>query len=107
MALTFPTAFTVDQLERLFFVADWAPFTNGREGASSNWLGAGETIASIVSITATNITVAAQAITDVNTSVTISVRNAAANTTAEIAILIETSTGERSKRTMSFQVADR
>ena len=100
MTVVIPT-FVKDPAEVLDYVFDWAPLTNGRPGALSNWLASGETIASRTITAGAGITVGTSTITDGNTSVTVWLSGGTAGANYLVTCNIVTSasrTGERSAR---------
>ena len=95
----------------LDFAFDWAPLTNGRNGAKSNWLASGEVIATVedtrqYTITAqTGITVDSSSATD--DTVTVWLSGGTANTWYTLACKIVTNAGRTDERTMNILVLDR
>jgi len=91
----------------LDFKFDFAPLTNGQEGANSDWLESGETIAThTVTVLDTGITKDSDSITDSNTSVTVWL---SAGTIGKFRIECEivTSSGRTDQRTMTIKVVSR
>jgi hypothetical protein len=96
----------------LDYVWDWAPLTNGRAGARTDWLASGETISSTFSVTAeSGLTLGtgakAAARTDGNTSVTAWLMGGTAGQTYEVRCRITTSAGRTDDRTLRVQVVER
>ena len=94
----------------LDYFFDWKPLTNGFVGATSDWLASGETITDF-DITAeagiTLETVAPHAQSQSGGKVTFWLSGGTAETTYEIACLIETSADRTDERTMRISVKDR
>lgn len=64
--------------ESLDYVFDWAPHTNGRPGALTDWLAEGDSIASADIDAETGPTVSAGALVDSNTGVRITISDISA-----------------------------
>jgi len=92
---------------------DWKALTNGREGATSDWLASGETIAShvitITPVTASPLTKDSSTQTDdANTSVTVWLSGGLASTEYKVACKIVTSAPARTdERTMKIKCEER
>ena len=84
---------------------DWAALTNG--SGSSDWLQAGETIASHTIDEDTGITVDSSAATDANTSVTVWLSGGTAGTEYAVRCEIVTSGSRTDERTMMIAVMER
>ena len=88
---------------------DWAALTNGT--GSSDWLGAGETIAdheiTISPVTTLPLTLDSSAETDVDTSVTVWLSGGLAGTEYSVACLIETTAARTDERTMKIKCEER
>lgn len=93
----------------LDFVFDWAPNTNGREGATTDWLESGETIASVTVTASSGITVVKNSITDTNTSVTVWLSGGTAGSKETVACKITTSTSPArvDERTINLLIKER
>lgn len=91
----------------LDFKFDFAPLTNGQDGAESDWLATGETIASHTITAATGITVDSDSITDSNTSVTVWLSGGAAGTKYRLNCEIVTSDGRTEQRSMMIKVVQK
>jgi len=97
--------FIKDPSAVLDYKYDWAALTNGT--GSSDWLAAGETIATRTVTVETGITKDSDAITDANTSVTVWLSGGTAGTEYTVACLIVTSAGRTDERSILIQVEDR
>lgn len=90
---------------------DWAPLTNGRAGATSDWLAAGETILShviaITPVTASPLTKDSSSETNANTSVTVWLSGGLAGTEYKVACRIVTSLARTDERTMKIKCEER
>lgn len=90
---------------------DWRGLTNGTEGATSDWLAAGETISSFVITVASGLTegsgAKASAKSDSDTSVTVWLSAGAHGNDYSVACKITTSAGRTDERTMTIQCRDR
>ena len=84
---------------------DWAALTNG--SGSSDWLQAGETIASHTIDEDTGITVDSSAQTDANTSVTVWLSGGTAGTEYAVRCETVTSASRTDERTMMISVMER
>lgn len=88
---------------------DWKALTNG--SGSSDWLAAGETIAShtitVTPVTLSPLTVDSSAETDVDTSVTVWLSGGLAGTEYGVACEIVTSASRTDERTMRIKCEER
>ena len=91
-----------DPDETLDYVVDFAPLTNERSGATSDWLVTGDALASAVVTAATGITVSTSTITDSATSVTVWLSGGTAGTTYNVEVDVTTNAGRVGSR--SFNV---
>ena len=91
----------------LDYKTDWAPLTNGRIGAVSDWLASGETISSTTITEETGITVDSDSITDSGTSVTVWLSGGTAGAEYDIGVRIVTSDSRTDERTFRVKVVDR
>ena len=101
------STFTKDPSEVLDYVFDWAPLTNGRTGAISDWLTSGETIVSRTITAETGITVDSSSITDSNTSVTVWLSGGTAGENYIVTCTIVTSAGRTAERSIKVLARDR
>lgn len=104
-----PDRFIKDPDAVLDYVFDWAPQTNGREGADSDWLAAdsGETITSYVMTVETGLIKDSDSLTDDDTSVTVWLSGGAEGQDYSVACKITTSAGRTDERTAIFRVRQR
>ena len=89
---------------------DWAPLTNGRSGATSDWLGSGETINShtiTISPSGGLALNAASTLTDSDTSVTAWLKEGTAEVEYSVVCHIVTTDGRTDERTMRIKVEQR
>jgi len=93
--------------EGLDYVFDFAPLTNGREGAESDWLASGETISTRTITAETGITVDSSSITDTNTSVTVWLSGGTVGQEYAVDCRITTSASRTAERRMVVTVAYR
>lgn len=91
----------------LDFKFDFAPLTNGQDGADSDWLASGETISSHTITADTGITVDSDSITDTNTSVTVWLSGGTIGQKYRINCNIVTSDGRTDERSMIIKVVKR
>lgn len=91
----------------LDFKFDFAPLTNGREGADSDWLGSGETISTHTVTVDTGITKDSDSITDSNTSVTVWLSGGTVGQKYRVNCKIVTSDGREEERSMMIKVVKR
>lgn len=99
--------FIKDPSAVLDYVFDWAALTNGREGATSDWLDAGETISSHTITATSGITVASSSLTDSNTSVTVWLSGGAAGNYYTVTCRIQTSAARTDERSIRIKVRER
>jgi len=104
-----PERFVKDPDAVLDFTFDFAPLTNGREGAGSDWLDtANSEVISTHTITAeTGITVDSSSQTDTNTSVTVWLSGGTAGTTYTVACKIVTDASRTEERSIKIYVKER
>jgi len=87
---------------------DFAPLTNGQEGANNDWLESGETISThTVSVLDAGITKDSDSITDSNTSVTVWLSGGTVGNKYRVNCEIVTSSGRTDQRTMTIKVVNR
>lgn len=92
----------------LDYVFDWAPLTNARDGAVSDWLAAGETITSGYTVTVdSGLTKDSDARSDSNTSVTVWLSGGTAGTDYEVVCHIVTSSAREDDRTLTVKCRER
>lgn len=91
----------------LDYVFDWAPLTNGRAGATSDWLASGETISSKTVTAESGITVDSSSITDSSTSVTVWLSSGTAGSNYLVTCRIVTSGGRTDERSIRLLVRQR
>lgn len=92
----------------LDFKFDWAPLTNNRDGATSDWLGPTETIISFtITISPVGLTEDSSSRTDSNTSVTVWLSSGTDGIEYEVTCQIVTSEGRTDERTMRIKVENR
>ena len=89
----------------LDYAFDWKPLTNGRAGATSDWLASGETIASYTVTAETGITKDSDS--QSGGAVTVWLSAGTDETSYEIACVITTSAARIDKRTMTIHVKGR
>lgn len=99
--------FTKDPSAVLDYRFDWAPLTNGRPGATSDWLAEGETISSQTTTASDGLTVDSSSITDSSTSVTAWLSGGTAGNTYTVTNRITTSASRTDERTVRIQVKDK
>ena len=104
MSTSFDT-FIKDPDAVLDYKFDWAAETNG--SGTSDWLQAGETIASHTIDEDTGITVDSSAQTDANTSVTVWLSGGTAGTDYAVRCEVVTSASRTDERTMMICVRER
>ncbi len=95
----------------LDYKVDFAPHTNGRLGAESDWLQSGETIVSHTVTPETGITVDSSSITDSGTSVTVWLTGGTVGTDTttvyDVTVKVTTSAGREDDRTFRVEMAER
>jgi hypothetical protein len=96
-----------DPAATLDYVFDWAPRTNARRWARSDWLEAGETIDTATVTAESGLTVDSSGITDTDTSVTAWLSGGTADTDYEVVCQIVTSEGRTDERTITVKVRNR
>ena len=101
--MSFP-AKTKDPDAKLDYKFDWAPLTNNRKNALSDWLQTGETILSYVISADSGITVDSDAKGDSDTSVVVWLSGGANGTDYNVSCKITTSDGRVDERTMTIKV---
>ena len=91
----------------LDYVFDWAPLTNDRLRARSDWLEAGETIASHTITADSGLTVDSSGETDAATSVTAWLSGGTAGRDYKVVCQIVTSEDRTDERTLTVKVRNR
>lgn len=92
----------------LKYTFDWAPVTNGREGAKIDWLDSGVTISSYTITADPGITIDSDALTDSNTSVTVTLSGGSTTegTTHNILCHIVASDGQEEDKTLVIEMLE-
>lgn len=100
---------TKDPNAVLDYKTDWAPLTNARTGAASDWLASGETITGKTVTADSGITVDSSSITDTGTSVTVWISGGTAGSEYDIGVRVTTSAtpARVDERTFRIKVAQR
>lgn len=93
-----------DPSDVLDYKFDFAGLTNAAEGATDDWLQAGETISTRTVTVEAGITKDSDAITDSNTSVTVWLSGGTPGTYYDVACLIVTNAGRTLERTITVRV---
>jgi len=83
---------------------DWAPLTNGREGAISDWLTSGETLSSASVSADSGITVDSSALADTNTSVVVWLSGGTVGFQYEVTVAVVTSDDREDARTFRIKM---
>lgn len=95
----------------LDYKVDFAPETNGRIGALSDWLQPGETLSSHTVTADSGITVDSSSLTDTDTSVTVWLSGgtvgATSTTVYSVVVHVVTSAGREDDRTFRVEMAER
>ena len=99
--------FLMDTDAVLDFKFDFAPLTNGQDGADSDWLESGETIATHTVTVDTGITKDSDSITDSNTSVTVWLSAPSAGEKYRVNCEIVTSASRTEQRSIMVQGVNR
>lgn len=107
--MTINNTFQKAPLAVLEYVFDWKPLTNLTPGGITDWLRAGETIASFTLDVDAGITVDASSITDGNTSVTVwfSGGSVGSKYTAKCRIVTSNSPARKDTRSIVVEMVDR
>jgi hypothetical protein len=93
--------------EEIQYTFDFAPYTNGREGADSDWLASGETISGATVTAQSGVTVENYGLTDSNTSVTCRLSGGTAGNSYTVTCTINTSGSQTAVRSKELQVVSR
>ncbi len=104
--MSFPTKIK-DPDARLDYKFDWAPLTNNRKNALSDWLQTGETISSYAIGVDAGITVDSDSKDDSDTSVVVWLSGGDAGVDYDVSCKITTSDGRIDERTMTIKVRQR
>jgi len=90
--------------EKLDYKFDFKPFTNGREGAKTDFLVSGETITSYILTVDTGITKDSDILEDTDTSILMWFSGGTINSTYKITCLVTTSDSRELERVMFITI---
>ena len=95
---------TKDPDETLDFIVDFAPLTNSRANAESDWLASGDTISSHVVTVASGLTLSTSTITNSSTSVTLWLTGGTEGAKYPVEVDVTTAAGRVASRSFDVQV---